>query len=76
MANEEKVKSRRILEIDRLIREKIYLNATQLGERLEVSSRTIKRDIDELRLFLGAPVEYDHNHRGYYYTEDDCRTFA
>lgn len=71
MANDERVKYRRLPEIDRLIRAKTYPNATSLGEQLGVSSRTIKRDIDELKLFMNAPIEYDFKRKGYYYSEED-----
>ena len=43
---EEKVKNFRILEIDQLIREGTYPNATSLRKKFEVSRSTIARDID------------------------------
>lgn len=66
---EEKVKTLRILEIDRLIREGSYPNATLLGKRFEVSRSTIMRDIDFLRDRYCAPLEYDSQRNGFYYTD-------
>ena len=66
---EEKVKTLRIVEIDRLIREGLYPNATVLGKRFEVSRSTIMRDIDFLRDRYCAPLEFDSIKNGYYYTD-------
>lgn len=66
---EEKVKTQRILEIDKLIRSDTYPNATTLGEKFEVSRATINRDLDFLRDRYNAPIEYDSNRRGFYYTD-------
>jgi predicted DNA-binding transcriptional regulator YafY len=56
-------------EIDREIRTGNFLNARQLAEKLEVSHRTILRDIDHLRDQRQAPIEYDRKRKGYYYTD-------
>ena len=66
----EKVVLRRIHLIDAEIRKGIYPNTRYLAELLEVGERTISRDIDEMRNFYNAPIEYDRRHNGYYYTED------
>jgi predicted DNA-binding transcriptional regulator YafY len=66
---EEKVRVNRILLIDELIRSGAYPNASTLAATVEVTSRTIQRDIDYLRLFYNAPIAYDPLRRGYYYTE-------
>jgi predicted DNA-binding transcriptional regulator YafY len=68
---EEKVKINRILKIDDAIRAKTYPNATTLAEQLEVTTRTILRDIEYLRDMYSAPIEYDYNKRGFYYTEEN-----
>jgi predicted DNA-binding transcriptional regulator YafY len=39
----------RILAIDRALHESVWPNARILGERLEVTPRTIRRDIEYLR---------------------------
>ena len=38
-----------------------------LEEQLECSHATIERIIQEMRLYLDAPIEYDRNANGYYY---------
>ncbi len=40
-----------------------------LGRELEVSSRTVRRDIEFMRDVLGAPLAYDPSRKGYFYTE-------
>ena len=60
---------RHVLLIDQQIRSGKAPNCRQLASELEVSRRTILRDIDFLRYDLGAPVEYDAARRGYIYTE-------
>jgi len=66
---EEKVKLSRIARIDMEIRSGKYPNSEELADELEVSPRTILRDIDYLRYSYDAPIEYDFNKRGFYYTE-------
>lgn len=39
----------------------------RLVEELEVSDRTVKRDLEFMRDQLGAPIEWDRKERGYYY---------
>lgn len=60
---------RRIALIDRRLRDEPPPTATQLAIELEVSPRTIYRDIECLRLDLGAPIQYDPVRGGYRYTE-------
>jgi predicted DNA-binding transcriptional regulator YafY len=55
--------------VDSLIREGKYPNATAIAQRLEVTARTVQRDIEYMRDMYGAPIEYDPARRGYYYTE-------
>jgi len=43
----------------------------QLAEELEVSRRTVERDIEYLRDFFYAPIVYDHTRRGYRYENPD-----
>ena len=66
---EEKVKQLRIIEIDRMIRSGSYPNATTLRKHFEVSRSTIMRDIEFLRDRYNAPLEYDADRNGYYYTD-------
>ena len=60
---------RHVLLIDERIRSGRAPNCRQLAGEMEVSRRTILRDIDFLRYDLGAPVEYDATRGGYVYTE-------
>ncbi len=62
----------RLLAIDELIRQGNRPTAVSLGERLEVSDRTIRSDLAFLRDRYYAPLEYSPK-RGYYYTEPDWR---
>ena len=60
---------RHVLLIDERIRYGDAPNCQQLAGELEVSRRTILRDIDFLKCDLQAPIEYDPSKRGYVYTE-------
>ena len=66
---EEKIKMFRIFQIDEKIRSGTFPNSVTLAEYLEVNSRTILRDIEYMRDYLNAPLEYDYNHKGFYYSE-------
>jgi len=46
-----------------------FPNCRKLALELEVSAKTIQRDIDFMRDRLGLPIEYDQNQFGFYYTE-------
>lgn len=66
---EEKVKTIRILEIDKKIRSGTYPNATDLGKEFNISRATVMRDLDFLRDRYMAPIEYDFVKKGFYYTD-------
>jgi hypothetical protein len=59
----------RIVAFDSLVREGKYPNCINFSVDYEVSSRTIMRDVDYLRYQLEAPLEYDQDKRGFYYSE-------
>ena len=46
-----------------------YPNCRTLSLELEVSNKTIQRDVDFMRDRLGLPIIYDQGHCGFYYTE-------
>jgi predicted DNA-binding transcriptional regulator YafY len=46
-----------------------YPNCRKLAGELEVSAKTVQRDLDFMRYRLGLPIEYDQLHFGFYYTE-------
>ena len=52
-----------------LLRENTCPGRTQLAETMEVTPRTIQRDINFLRDRLGAPIDYDRREKGYILTE-------
>jgi proteasome accessory factor B len=47
-----------------------FPNCRKIADDLEVSSKTIQRDIDFMRDRLGLPIEYDPLRFGFYYTEE------
>ena len=47
-----------------------YPNARHLAERFGISYRQAQRDVSALRETFGAPLAYNAEHRGFYYTED------
>lgn len=59
----------RMVQIDRQIRSGKYPNANTLAKEFELSPRTMQRDIEAMRDFLGADIEYDSIKKGYYYPE-------
>lgn len=59
----------RLMELDRLIRAGKYPNCLTFSVDWEVSQKTIQRDIDYLRDQQGAPIEYDRDRKGFYYTD-------
>jgi proteasome accessory factor B len=59
-----------MLRIHRAIQSGNYPNATALAAELEVSSKSIYRDVEFMRDRLGLPLEYDGSRFGYYYTQD------
>jgi proteasome accessory factor B len=46
-----------------------YPNATTLANEIEVTTKTIQRDIEFMRDRLQLPIEYDSRRYGYYYTQ-------
>lgn len=71
---ENKSQLARLLFIDRAIRNGMQrhrlANCTSLAAEYEVSTKTILRDIDYLRLHWEAPIEYDSRRKGYLYSEE------
>jgi proteasome accessory factor B len=47
-----------------------FPNASNLARELEVSTKSIQRDIEFMRDRLGLPLEYDGSRFGYHYTEE------
>jgi predicted DNA-binding transcriptional regulator YafY len=59
----------RMLRIHEAIQTGKYPNATTMARELEVSAKSIHRDLEFMRDRLGFPLEYDGSRFGYYYTE-------
>jgi len=59
----------RMLQIHQAIASGLYPNANRLAGELEVSAKSIQRDLDFMRDRLGLPLEYDDRRWGYHYTQ-------
>ena len=59
----------RLIFINKTLNSDAYPNTPKLAKQLEVSIATISRDIEFLRDRLNAPIEYNHERKGYYYSE-------
>src|ERR1700751_530995 len=44
-------------------------NCSVLAKKLEVSAKTIERDIDYMRYHLDLPIEFDQERNGFFFTE-------
>ncbi|ELR97556.1 YafY family protein [Gloeocapsa sp. PCC 73106] len=58
----------RLLQIDNLIRTGYYQTSDRLADNLEVSDRTIRKDLAFLRDRFNAPLEYSKK-KGWHYTD-------
>ena len=63
----------RLAVIDQQLRNRRWPNAATLAHDLEVTARTIHRDFDFLRGEFHAPLTFDPQHNGYYYSDPDFR---
>jgi predicted DNA-binding transcriptional regulator YafY len=59
----------RMLHIHQAIQAGDYPNASKLAAQLEVSTKSVHRDLDFMRYRLQLPLEWDGSRNGYYYTE-------
>jgi predicted DNA-binding transcriptional regulator YafY len=60
----------RMLRIHQAIASGSYPNATRLAEELEVSTKSVHRDLEFMRERLQLPLAYDSRRYGYCYTEE------
>jgi predicted DNA-binding transcriptional regulator YafY len=60
----------RMLRIHQALQNGHYPNANKLAAEIEVSTKSIHRDLEFMRDRLGLPLEYNFEHKGYYYTEE------
>ncbi len=60
----------RMLKIHQAIKAGKYPNASALARELEVSTKSVHRDLEFMRDRLELPLEYDGSRFGYFYTEE------
>lgn len=60
----------RLLAIHQSIAARRYPNTARLAREFEVSPKTVKRDIEWMRVHWDLPIEYDRTRNGYYYARD------
>ena len=60
----------RMMRIHQELQSGKYPNANRLAQELEVSAKSIHRDLEFMRDRFGLPLEYDPLKHGYYYTEE------
>ena len=66
---EDKVRTHRLLQMDKWIISGSYPSIEKMRAEYGVSRRTVLRDIEFLRDRYKAPLEYDKERGGYYYTD-------
>jgi proteasome accessory factor B len=59
----------RMLRIHQALQAGDYPNATRLAVELEVSTKSVHRDLEFMRDRLNLPLEYDGARRGFYYSQ-------
>ena len=59
----------RIQWLHRKICDMSYPNAKRLAERFGISHRQAQRDVDFLRDKMSAPIKYNYDKKGFYYSE-------
>ena len=60
----------RMLRIHQAIHEGKYPNASSLARQLEISTKSVHRDLDFMRDRLDLPLEWDGSRNGYHYTQE------
>jgi predicted DNA-binding transcriptional regulator YafY len=60
----------RMLRIHQALQAKTFPNATKLAAELEVSTKSIQRDLEFMRDRLQLPIEYNPQRIGYHYTAE------
>ncbi len=59
-----------MLRIHQALQSNKYPNTVRLSRELEVSGKSIQRDLEFMRDRLNLPIEYDKARYGYYYTQE------
>ncbi len=60
----------RMMRIHQALQTGKYPNASTLARELEVSTKSVHRDLEFMRDRLNLPLEYDGSRHGYHYTEE------
>src|SRR5882757_9436818 len=60
----------RMLRIHQLLQAGGFPNATSLASEIEVSTKTIHRDLEFMRDRMNLPLQYDHLHHGFAYATE------
>jgi predicted DNA-binding transcriptional regulator YafY len=60
----------RMLRIHQALQSSRHPNATTLAAELEVSTKSVHRDLEFMRDRLELPLAYDYAHKGYHYTQE------
>ncbi|MCD6050235.1 MAG: helix-turn-helix, type 11 domain protein, partial [Verrucomicrobia bacterium] len=60
----------RMMRIHQEIKAGKFPNSTSLAHELEVSPKSIQRDLEFMRDRMDLPLAYDQLRKGYYYTEE------
>jgi proteasome accessory factor C len=62
----------RIFEVNRILQSARHpVSRRRLEEELECSRATVKRIIEDMRLYLNAPIVYDRERNGYHYDQGE-----
>ena len=64
-----RAKFHRLILIDQAIRRGDCPSSQAIAREIEVSDRTVRRNIEFMRDALGAPIAYDPSRKGYHYTD-------
>src|SRR5580692_2775078 len=60
----------RMLRIHQALQSGSFPNASKIAREIEVSTKTIHRDIEFMRDRMNLPVEFDASRNGYFYTSE------
>ena len=60
-------RAERIYHLHKLLRNKRFVSLQRMMDALEVSRATVNRDIEYMRDFMCAPIDYERRRNGYYY---------
>ncbi|WP_058556704.1 YafY family protein [Thiohalocapsa sp. ML1] len=66
----------RIFELNRILQASRHpVSRKRLEDELECSRATVKRIIEDMRLYLNAPIVYDREHNGYCYDQREGQMY-